>query len=744
MATLEALSLSVSADVKDLLKGLADGKKNIKDFVNTGEASLQTLGDAYKLLEQKQKSSTNPADIKKYTSALQEVGSASKGITALATQDLPKLGLATKATGKNIGDLGGALQGVQTEAGSAGETFKGLATALLTGGGIGLATTLLTALVVELFRTSDAALAAAASYKDYVEALSAGVGKAKEEIAQVETLISVVNNHSLSLEARNKALNDLKEQYPKNLALQQTDINDGTKLAAVTNTIADALLRKARASAFADLIAKEEVKIFKLQNQTIEEGVDKLGFYSKASSLLAASFKGMGNAAGGVIYATDVLNKGIEKQSTEIKVASDLILKYKQKLNDTTAEQYKLNDADTIGSKSDGVGKKLATLKTYKDVITEFRKDVAGLQAQLAQGLISKDAVDEGVVKALTSTIGKLGEIKAPLRVQAALKLEFQENIQNNFRKEALENIRKSVEKDDKPEPIKLKVKFNPEFTLDANQSVFDRASVNDYNVRINDAIKSIGGNVGLFTAPLKAKFGADFSLSDLLRQADANPSIYVEQMKAAFGVIKTTIETETNALKAIVATVAVDAFVGIGNSIADGLQGKNFGASLFSGLFQTLGAGLQAYGKKIIETSTLLQALQSALSASSFGTSIVLGIGLVALGGLTKNLGGSLKLASGGYVNGAGTKTSDSIPAQLSKGEYVIKAAAVDKFGVGFLNSVNNMSMPTLPSSNVGAGSANLQGNGMAVNIDGQFVIAGDSLRLLLDRANKTYSRNT
>jgi TP901 family phage tail tape measure protein len=50
---------------------------------------------------------------------------------------------------------------------------------------------------------------------------------------------------------------------------------------------------------------------------------------------------------------------------------------------------------------------------------------------------------------------------------------------------------------------------------------------------------------------------------------------------------------------------------------------------------------------------------------------------------------------ASGGYISGPGTPTSDSIPAMLSDGEYVIKAASVDKFGTGFLDSVNDGQLP-------------------------------------------------
>jgi hypothetical protein len=54
------------------------------------------------------------------------------------------------------------------------------------------------------------------------------------------------------------------------------------------------------------------------------------------------------------------------------------------------------------------------------------------------------------------------------------------------------------------------------------------------------------------------------------------------------------------------------------------------------------------------------------------------------------------LLMATGGYVAGPGSATSDSIPAMLSNGEYVIKAAAVDRYGVGFFDSLNQMKSGT------------------------------------------------
>lgn len=49
-----------------------------------------------------------------------------------------------------------------------------------------------------------------------------------------------------------------------------------------------------------------------------------------------------------------------------------------------------------------------------------------------------------------------------------------------------------------------------------------------------------------------------------------------------------------------------------------------------------------------------------------------------------------SVKKATGGYIYGPGSSTSDSIPAWLSAGEYVINARAVETVGRDFLDSVN------------------------------------------------------
>lgn len=51
---------------------------------------------------------------------------------------------------------------------------------------------------------------------------------------------------------------------------------------------------------------------------------------------------------------------------------------------------------------------------------------------------------------------------------------------------------------------------------------------------------------------------------------------------------------------------------------------------------------------------------------------------------------GESKNYASGGYISGAGGPKADLIPARLSNGEYVVQASAVDQYGVGMMDAIN------------------------------------------------------
>ncbi len=55
-----------------------------------------------------------------------------------------------------------------------------------------------------------------------------------------------------------------------------------------------------------------------------------------------------------------------------------------------------------------------------------------------------------------------------------------------------------------------------------------------------------------------------------------------------------------------------------------------------------------------------------------------------------------AVKRARGGYISGAGSGTSDSVPLDASNGEYVINAAEVSKRGRGYFDALNSGFMPS------------------------------------------------
>jgi len=93
---------------------------------------------------------------------------------------------------------------------------------------------------------------------------------------------------------------------------------------------------------------------------------------------------------------------------------------------------------------------------------------------------------------------------------------------------------------------------------------------------------------------------------------------------------------------------------------------------------------------------------------------------------------------AKGGYVTGPGTGTSDSIPAMLSKGEYVVRASAVGAYGVDFMNALNQQKVGTFTSS----GSSQQSSNASSVI----YLSPEDRalLRAAIDRPVNLYTENS
>lgn len=130
-------------------------------------------------------------------------------------------------------------------------------------------------------------------------------------------------------------------------------------------------------------------------------------------------------------------------------------------------------------------------------------------------------------------------------------------------------------------------------------------------------------------------------------------------------------------------ASIAWDAIVGIISAAVDGIP------ALWDAVVAGVKAAWSGASDFILGTiGNIKSAIQSVISFISNAISKAKELAsAVASGGGSKR-----EFASGGYVSGPGSGTSDSIPARLSNGEFVIRAAAVRRYGASLFAALNGM----------------------------------------------------
>lgn len=106
-------------------------------------------------------------------------------------------------------------------------------------------------------------------------------------------------------------------------------------------------------------------------------------------------------------------------------------------------------------------------------------------------------------------------------------------------------------------------------------------------------------------------------------------------------------------------------------------------------------------------------------ISGQATGT---VSISRTAVGGLG---GGQRTAAAGGLVTGPGSSTSDSIPARLSTGEYVVKAAAVAKYGKHMMDTIN---------------AQRFQGGGFVARAGGNLDVIGGAAPRWVDQFHRSF----
>jgi len=177
-----------------------------------------------------------------------------------------------------------------------------------------------------------------------------------------------------------------------------------------------------------------------------------------------------------------------------------------------------------------------------------------------------------------------------------------------------------------------------------------------------------------------------------------------------------TTYETEMSSTMSAIESGTKD----VGDKTVDALSTQTGSMSGFFGnLGTSLLGGLQTLGSSF---SSILSSLGSSLSGLFSGSggggigSMLGGIfgggGGGGLGSIFGSIGSIFGFANGGHVQGAGSGTSDSIPAMLSNGEFVVRAKAAQA-NMGLLTHLNGGG-----SASSAKGAMPKFANGGAVNV--------------------------
>lgn len=231
--------------------------------------------------------------------------------------------------------------------------------------------------------------------------------------------------------------------------------------------------------------------------------------------------------------------------------------------------------------------------------------------------------------------------------------------------------------------------------------------------------------------------------------------------LKNALGELKKFNDQVSSQLNSLNASILEGVGVALGNAFSgqgDILKG------LFDSIFSVLGSALQQLGKVAIETGLGIKAIKAAFDTLNPFVAIAAGVGLIALGTIIKNSVGQIGgFADGGIIQGPGTGRSDSILARVSKGEYIMPAHIVERFGINFFDKIRGGGMPSFDKNgfpkfaeggfispnvirmaNVPQVGSMAIGGGQAIEIFGNFQLRGDKLVAAVNRGNARISRNS
>ncbi|QYN44504.1 hypothetical protein GYM75_06425 [Gilliamella sp. ESL0441] len=275
------------------------------------------------------------------------------------------------------------------------------------------------------------------------------------------------------------------------------------------------------------------------------------------------------------------------------------------------------------------------------------------IQAQVTSGLITQVEAQSQLVDLHKQTAQELAKYLPILQAMTELPGQAGENAQKALATLQLQIAELNKTTDALTNAFKSGLQSGIQGSLD---------SLAKGTFELKDALQNLAQSILSSMAQVATKGLADMAMNGL---SNLGSSLFCAATDAAVD----------NASAAASAGL-METAIATSSATGAGLMGESISMSAGIGA-ETISASMVTAGTTAGEIISAAMISASSASAGANAGSSAIGAAAVAA-------------ATGGYITGAGTSTSDSIPAKLSNGEYVVKAESVKKYGVDYLHAIN------------------------------------------------------
>jgi hypothetical protein len=563
-----------------------------------------------------------------------------------------------------------------------------------------------------LFKVFETTKKATDAQDEYNKALNSAVASGYGEISQVKSLISVVNNQTISIDKRKDALKKLQEEYPayfKNMSLEKTSVDD---LSISVGELTKAIIARAEATAMTSEIEKIAAQRY---NNTKAIEKNEMAITNLKNSLVILS-KESGYVSGGLFAGAKKLTSPYTKALIEIQ---------------------KLENAN---KKLEGSNESLQNSMSLLQNSVDFRTGMsAGLDANAPKGGKTADQVakerlkaienaNQAEIKAFTETLNERDKKEYDAGLKLAKNLEIMraagytdsttyyaayraemDNIATYYNNKEIEEARKRDEKianDDKAiqdrelqnklDALKIEADVAMKIAnLSGNATAADRIAILEkYRAALYDLAYAGGWTAEQFD-----------KISDAILRNDGA----IQGSKDRVKDYTVTWQQTSNAINGILTNLVRDSIAKFAENVGKALAGEK--VDVFGGFAEMIADGAIAIGKALIAYGVAITAFKFAKANPLLA--VIAGAGLVAAGSFLKSKlsqdkkGSPTAFANGGIISGPTMGLMGEYPGASSNPEVV---APLDKL-----------------KSLIGGGGGTLEAR-----------ISGNDLLILMNKANR------